>query len=156
MDYCDEALPTLDIIEEMAKAYSFSLKEKGFIFVNLDVEGRNLLISEVFDLLFKLRSSYRFLGSFLESSTMLSLTEKHIAKLRDLFDVEENVGYFVTTNQTKCFLNCLSLESALSIKLLLLSQKCDFNDEILSIIFERAKAINKNLAIENALNSKRY
>lgn len=156
MEYNDEELPTLDSIAEMAKAYSFSLREKVFVFINLEAEGKNLLINEVFDILFKLRSSYRHLGSFLESSVMLSITEKHIDKLREFFDVEENRGFFVTTNQTKCFLNSISLENTLSIKLLLLSQKCDYNEEILSMIIERARAISQNLAIENALNSKMF
>ena len=156
MEYNDEELPTLENFAQMAKAYNFSLKQKGFVFINLEAEGKTLLINEVFDILFKLRSSYRHLGSFLDSTIMLSLTEKHIDLLRDFFDVEENRGFFVTTNQTKCFLNTISLENTLSIKLLLLSQKCDFNEEILSMIIERAKSISQNLAIENALGSKKF
>ena len=40
MQYNDEALPTLSSIEEMAKTYSSSLKQKGFVFVNLEEEGK--------------------------------------------------------------------------------------------------------------------
>lgn len=149
MEYNDDAFPTLSNIEEMAKAYNISLKEKGFVFINLEEEGKNLLIDEIFDLLFKLRSSYRFLGRFMDSNLMLDLTEKHINSLRETFGNENNRGYFVSTNKTKCFLNALSLESMLSLKLLLLSQKCEFGSEILSVIIERAKYIHKNLEIEN-------
>ena len=155
MQYNDEALPTLSSIEEMARAYSFSLKQKGFVFINLEAEGKKLLVHEIFEILFKLRASYRALGSFMGANGLLSLTEEHIAKLRNIFDIEENKGYLITTNKTKCFLNTLSLETSLSIKLLLLSQKCDENEEIIAILIERAKHISKNLEIENSLICKK-
>ena len=151
MEYNDESLPSIERVEEMAKAYNFSLKQKGFVFINLQEEGKNLLIEEVLDLLFKLRSSYRGMGRFMDSNIMLELTEKHIDSLRSLFGYEFNHGYFVTSNKTKCFLNSISLETMLSLKMLLLSQKCEFGNEIISMIIERAKAISQNLSVESAL-----
>ena len=115
MDYNDEAMPSLENIEAMAKAYNISLKERGFVFINLEEEGKNLLINEVFDILFKLRASYRFLKNFLSSTKMLSLTDEHIDYLRKLFDIEDNRGYFVSTNQTKCFLEKFIYEFFLGI-----------------------------------------
>ena len=82
MEYNDEAMPSIENIEAMAKAYNASLKEKGFVFINLEEEGKNLLISEVFDILFKLRASYRYLKRFLGSDKLLSLTEHNIDYLR--------------------------------------------------------------------------
>jgi len=154
MDYNDEKLPTITIIEEMAKAYNFSLKERGFVFVNLEEEGKSLLIEEILTLLFKLRASYRAMGGFLDSTSMLTLTEKHIDKLRYLFNNEQNKGYLVTTNKTKCFLNSIALENMLLMKLLLLSQKCDYGNEIISIMIERTKFISENLVVESIFSSK--
>ena len=151
MEYVDDALPTLSNIEEMARAYSLSLREKGFVFINLEEEGKNLLIDEAFLLLFKLRSSYRYMKNFLGSTNMLSLTEKHIDLMRTLFSVETNRGYIISCNQTKCFLNSVALERELITKLLLLSQKCNWGEELISIIIERNKEISKNLLIENAM-----
>ena len=156
MEYDDEAMPNISQFEEMAKAYNLSLKSKGFVFINLEEEGRNILLDEIFDILFKLRSSYRGMGTFMSSNTMLKLTEKHLEKLREFFDMEKNRGYFVITNKTKCFLNSIALENALSLKLLLLSQKSQYGEEILSMIFEREKYISQNLSIENALSKTRY
>lgn len=156
MGYDDEAIASVDTIEEMAKAYGKSLKQKGFVFINLEEHGKNLLVDEVFDLLFKLRASYRYLGTFLDSNKMLSITETHIASLRELFNIEENKGFFVANNRTKCFLNTVSLENALAIKLLLLSQKCEYGEKILSLIIERAKTISQNLSIENTFSSKNF
>ena len=155
MDYMDESLPSLSNIEEMAKAYKSSLKEKGFIFFNLEEEGKNVLIDEVFTLLFKLRSSYRYMKNFLGSNIMLSLTEKHIETLRTAFSIDSNKGYILTCNPTKCFLNTIALERDLLTKLLFLSQKCDLGEEILSLIIERNKEISDNLQIENAMYSQK-
>ena len=154
MEYDDGAMPTLEKYEEMAKAYNISLKEKGFVFINLEEEGKNLLVDEIFDIMFKLRTSYRGMRNFMGSNAMLDLTEKHISSLRNLFGNEKNKGYFIRTNKTKCFLNSLALESMLSLKLLLLSQKCEFGSEIFSIIIDRTKHIYENLTIESALTSK--
>ena len=153
MQYDDEALPTLTNFEEMARAYNLSLKEKGFVFVNLEQEGKNLLVADVFDLFFRLRASYRYLGSFMSSKKLLEQTEADISQLRSIFDFGENKGYYITTNVTKCFLNALSLENKLSLKLLLLSQKCEVNDIILSIIIQREKMLSQILEIENTFKS---
>ncbi len=156
MKYNDEALVSIDYIEEMAKAYNLSLKEKGFVFLNLEEEGKSLLLDEIFDILFKLRASYRFLRNFLGVNTMLELTELQIEKLRTIFDVENNRGYVVKTNQTKCFLNVISLENQLILKMLLLSQKCQECEEIVSFIVIRTKTLSKNLEIENIFSSKPF
>lgn len=156
MEYHDDAMPSLNIVEEMARAYNLSLKQKGFVFVNLEEEGKNFLISEIFDLLFKLRASYRHLNNFLGLSSMLSLTEENIDHMRNLFDIEENKGYFVSTNQTKCFLNVIALEKILTIKLLLLSQKCEYGEELIAVIIERSKMLSQKLIIENALAGKTF
>ena len=44
-NYNDEILP--ENFEEIAKAYSNSLKKKGFVFVKLEEEEFNLLLDEI-------------------------------------------------------------------------------------------------------------
>ena len=156
MQYDDEAMPFANQIEEMAKAYILSLKDNGFVFINLEEEGKNLLLDEIFDILFRLRASYRSMGRFMSSNEMLDMTENHITKLRQLFEAQNNKGFFATTNKTKCFLNSIALENNLNIKLLLLSQKCQFGKDLMEIIIEREKNIYENLAIENVISKNRY
>ncbi len=155
MEYNDEAIVPFDKIEEMAKAYSSSLKEKGFVFINLEEEGKNILISEVMDLLFRLRASYRYNRNFLGAQRMLSITEKHIDNLRSIFLVEENRGYIISSNPTKCFLNAVALECELYTKTLLLSQKCEMGEELVSMIIERNRLLSNNLKIENIMQSRK-
>ena len=153
MVYDDEKIANISQIENMAKAYSEVLKEKGFVFVNLDEVGKKLLIKEVMELLFKLRSSYRSMQNFLSSFSMYELTNRHIEEMRQMFLVEDNKGFFVKSNNTKCFLNSISLENMLLTKLVFLSQKCDFGEELFSMILERTNLIASNLKIENCLSS---
>lgn len=153
MVYDDEKIADLSQIENMAKEYNNMLKEKGFVFVNLDEIGKNMLVKEVMETLFKLRASYRSMQNFLSSLSMYELTNNHIEKMRQLFSIEENTGFFVRCNNTKCFLNSVSLENNLTTKLLFLSQKCGFGEEIFEMIFERTKLLSSNLAIENCLFS---
>ena len=148
MLYNDENISTPENFEKMAKAYSDSLKEQGFVFFKISDEDYSLLLGEVFDILFKLRASYRFLGSFLESDKFLSLTEKQIDYLRTLFSYNKNQGYIVKTNNTKCFLNNISLESLLILKLNILAQKSDYFQELSSLVNERLTLMHENYNIE--------
>ncbi len=153
MVYDDEKVADLSQIENMAKEYSNVLKEKGFVFVNLNEIGKNILVKEIMEILFKLRASYRSMQNFLSSFSMYELTNKHIDNIRELFSIEENKGFFVRCNNTKCFLNSVALENRLITKLLFLSQKCSFADEVFSMIFERTNMLSSNLAIEHCLFS---
>ncbi len=139
MDYDDFVCPTPDEYEILAKAYSNSLKEKGFVFVRLDTESVNVLVDEVFDLLFKLRATYRSLGSFMGSDKFYALNEEQIKKLRELFSYKQNRGFKMNWNKTKCFLNGVSLENRLLIKLFLLAQKSDEYQELISLCFQRLR-----------------
>lgn len=148
MLYNDENISTPENFEKMAKAYSDSLKEQGFVFFKINEEDYSLLLTEVFDILFKLRASYRFLGGFLESDKFLSLTEKQIDYLRTLFSYNKNQGYIVKTNNTKCFLNNISLESVLILKLNILAQKSEYFQELSSLVNERLTLMHENYNIE--------
>lgn len=139
MEYDDFVCPTPDEYEVLAKAYSDSLKEKGFIFVRLDNEGVNILIDEVFDLMFKLRASYRSIGNFMGCDKFYNLNEEQIDILRTKFNYKQNRGFKVNWNKTKCFLNAISLENRLLIKLFLLAQKSDEYEFLVGLIFQRMR-----------------
>ncbi len=139
MEYDDFVCPTPDEYEQLARAYSNSLKEKGFVFVRLDSEAVNVLVDEVFDLLFKLRSSYRMLGNFMGSDRFYSLNEEQIETMRNLFDYKQNRGFKLNWNKTKCFLNAISLENRLLIKLFLLAQKSDEYEKLIGLCFQRLR-----------------
>lgn len=151
MVYNDEQVADLSQIEDMAKAYNSAMKEKGFVFVNLDELGKNLLAKEVLEILFKLRASYRAMKGFLSSNIMYDQTCEHIEKIRTLFLIEDNKGFVITCNTTKCFLNAISLEQQLCTKLLLLAQKCTDGEMLISLLFERNEKLAHILKIENCM-----
>lgn len=153
MVYEDNLSPTPEEYEKMAKLYSNNLKEKGFVFVNMFDEDYSLLLDEIFDLLFKLRASYRFLNGFLESDQFLDLTEKQIDNLRNMFGYTKNRGVRLQTNITKCLINTISLEGVLTLKLLELAKKSGHLQQILKIIKDRLNLSFENYRIEGIFNN---
>lgn len=139
MEYDDFVCPTPDEYEQLARAYSTSLKEKGFVFVRLDTESTNVLVDEVFDLLFKLRATYRSLSSFMGADRFYDLNEEQIDAMRQMFDYKQNRGFKMNWNKTKCFVNAISLENRLLIKLFLLAQKSDEYDKLMGLCFQRLR-----------------
>lgn len=157
MEYNDEAIANLEAFEEMAKAYHLSLKDQGFVFLNLEEEGKSLLIEEVFDILTKLKVSYKNLGCFFDSQNMLSLTNDDLENISKMFSVKPSCNFYVSNlNKTKCFINSISLENELILKLLFLSQKCEYGKEILQIIIKRTKYISKNLNIPYIIQNRKF
>lgn len=139
MEYDDFVCPTPDEYENLAKAYMQSLRDKGFVFVSLENESQKLLVDEVFDLLFKLRSSYRALGNFMGCDRFYKLNEEQIDALRQMFDYRTNRGFRLGWNKTKCLLNCISLENKLLIKMFLLAQKSQEYESLVGLCFQRLR-----------------
>lgn len=139
MEYDDFVCPTPDEYEQLARAYSNSLKQKGFVFVRLDSEGTSVLVDEVFDLMFKLRATYRALGNFMGSDKFYSLNEEQIEVMRGMFSYKQNRGFKMNWNKTKCFLNGISLENRLLIKMFLLAQKSDEYEKLIGLCFQRLR-----------------
>ncbi len=139
MEYNDFACMSPDEYENLAKAYSNSLKEKGFVFVRLDTEATNVLVDEVFDLLFKLRAIYRSLGNFMGANKFYELNEEQIDVMRNLFSYKQNRGFRITWNKTKAFVGSISLESRLLIKMFLLAQKSDEYEKLVGLCFQRLR-----------------
>lgn len=147
MEYNDNLSPTLEEYENMAKAYSSALQQKGFIFVKLADEDYSFLLDEIFEILFKLRASYRYLGTFLDSNRFLELTNTQIEDLRNIFKYSKNRGFQVRLNKTKCFLNSISLEAKLLYKLNELAQKSEEYASISKIANDRLLLIYENYVI---------
>lgn len=139
MEYDDFVCPTPDEYETLARAYTSSLKEKGFVFVRLDSEGTGVLVDEVFDLMFKLRATYRALSSFMGADRFYELNEEQIEVMRKMFSYKQNRGFKMNWNKTKCFVNAISLENRLLIKLFLLAQKSDEYEELVGLCFQRLR-----------------
>lgn len=153
MQYNDDRIPTPDSFAQMAKAYSNSLKDQGFVFIKLDCEDYNFLIDEVFEILFKLRSSYRFLKGFMASDKFLLLNDKQIDSLRLLFNYTKNRGFQIKANKTKCFLNTIALENRLILKMNELARKSDYYDQLSSLINSRLLLATENYSIEGVFNN---
>lgn len=151
--YNDDCLAGPEEFERMAKAYSNALKDKGFLFVSLNNENFDFLIDEVFDILFKLQSSYHFLNGFLGSDKFLELTKQQIEILRKEFNYEKNRAFKLRTNNTKCFLNNISLESKLLLKLGELAKKSGKFEEISSLCEKRILLLIENFNIEGIFNN---
>ena len=147
MEYDDEKLPSLDAMAEIAKAYSNNLKQQGFVFVKLSDEEFSFLIEEVFDLLFKLRSSYRALNGFMGSQKLYELNEMQINELRNLFQYKTNRAFQVKTNKTKCFINTFSLECKLILKLNDLAYKSEQVEKISKLLNQRLTFLSENYEI---------
>lgn len=153
MEYNDELIPTPENYEKMAKAYSNALKEKGFVFIRLSNEDFCFLIDEIFDILFKLRSSYRYLKGFMGSDKFLELNEEQIEELRDIFSYSKNRAFQIRTNKTKCFLNTVSLETRLILKLNELAQKSEYFEKLSSIASKRLLLSTELYSIEGIFNN---
>ena len=153
MEYNDEKLLSISEYEIMAKAYSQKLKEKGFFFVQIDGRENNELIAECYKLLLKLKSSLFFLGNFLGTGRMYALNERHIKLFQTLFPECDNVErYKIRGDKTKCFLNMLSLESQLLIKLVDLSQNSPFSSQIDRMLNERLRLSSEIYKIKGLIN----
>lgn len=121
--YNDELLP--ENFEQIAKAYSKSLKNRGFVFVKLEEEEFNLLTSEILILIEKMLSCLYRLKEYMDSSDL----EKQLIQSRDLLSQQfrkKNQHKFVCVeNENSTFLSLISLENMLILKLMLLSIKSE-------------------------------
>lgn len=138
MEYNDEQILSIDEYETMAKAYSNALKKHGFVFIKIDSEKNQELITKAFELISKIKTCLFLMGGFLNTSSFYSLNERQIKKLRIIFDYEEPlVNHHYRHDKTTCFLIFLGLESQLLKVLLQLSEESNFEFELKKIINDR-------------------
>lgn len=142
MEYNDEPILTINEYENMAKAYSDALKERGFIFVRVDHEMNEQMLQEMFDLFFKINRCLFVLGGFLNTASLYSLTDRQIKKLRMLFDYNEVMpNYQIKPDKTSCFLKYIALEFRLLKCLRNFDGHTNYDAQIDKIISDRLIAL---------------
>ena len=147
MQYDDFKVPSMEDYENMAKAYSLSLKNQGFVFVKLEKECENFLIDEIFDILFKIDTSIDAMSRVCDTQKIKSATTKHIKILRDMFNYDRQVKFEISNDESLIFLNLISLENTLTMKLFTLSTKSSNFEKLLDIIFDRLKIYAESFSL---------
>lgn len=121
MEYNDEKL--CENFEAMARAYSKSLKNKGFVFIKLEDEEFSMLLDEIMVLFGKIEGCLERLGEYANCQLLKEETKKDVENFRQKFKRGCNRRYHCTTNPSECFLSLISLENTLTLKLMILSVK---------------------------------
>ncbi len=138
MKYNDEQILSLEDYEAIAKAYANSMKNKGFIFVQVDSSEVKTLIEESFNYLAEIKSCLFIMGGFLNTASLYSLNERQIKKLQILFDYSKPFQPFrMKHDKTLCFLKFLGLEAKLHRNLLALADKTSYERELKKIVDDR-------------------
>ncbi|MBP3431983.1 MAG: hypothetical protein J6K39_03940 [Clostridia bacterium] len=119
--YDDELMP--DNFEQIARAYSKSLKKKGFVFVRLEEEEFNLLLSEISVLLEKMKACLKKLNKVLDCRELEERLKETNFLLQQQFEIKTTHPFKCVENENMAFLSLVSLENLLMLKLMLLAVK---------------------------------
>ncbi len=119
--YNDELLP--NDFEEIAKAYSKSLKKKGFVFISLEEEEFSLLVDEVLVLLAKMKACLVCLRKKLDSKRLMERLCSFEEQVSLSFNNKKPHNFKCVENENQAFLSLVSIENILILKLLSLSVK---------------------------------
>ncbi len=118
--YDDEMLPK--DFEEIARAYSQSLKKRGFVFVHLDQEELSFLVDEVLICLAKMKACLKNLVHIQSSVLKNKLTEIEFFCC-DNFENKKPHNFDCVENENNSFLVLVALENLLVGNLLKLCHK---------------------------------
>lgn len=148
MNYNDDQLLSIEGYENLAKAYSNALKSKGFMIVQIDSEADKILLNEIFDKLYSIKSYLFSLGGFLSTGKFYSLNERQIKKLSILFDYQRH-DFKINPphDKTKCLLKFLSTECQLIKKLIELTEKTSYETQLHDIINARLNLLSDILSV---------
>lgn len=119
--YDDEMMP--NDFEQIAKAYSKSLKNRGFVFVRLEEEEFNLLVNEILVLISKMTACLKYLEKHIDSKLLQERLEHAEEVLLEKFDKKKPHKFECVEDENTTFLSLVSIENILIIKLMLLSIK---------------------------------
>lgn len=120
-EYNDEMMP--DNFETLAKAYSKSLKNKGFVFIRLEEEEFRLLLGEILVIIAKMQACLKKLEKTLDSGLLKERLCEAQKLLCEKFDYKKPHKMKCVENENTAFLNLISLENLLILKTMLLSIK---------------------------------
>lgn len=122
MEYNDEKM--CDDFEAMARAYSKSLKNKGFVFVKLEDEEFSMLTDEIMALFGKITACLKKIENEADCKYLMSVTEKNIEEFKKKFARNHVLRvYACQSTPSDAFLSLISLENTLTLKLMILSVK---------------------------------
>ncbi len=146
--YNDEQLLSINDYENLAKAYSSALKSKGFMIVQVDNEENRILLNEVFNNIYNIKSYLFCLGGFLNTSKFYSLNERQLKKLSILFDHDgKDFKVSPPRDKTKCLLKFLSTECQLIKNLIVLSERTSYESQLRDMINARLNLLSEILSI---------
>ena len=120
-EYNDELLP--ENFEKIARAYSKSLKDKGFVFVKLQDEEFSLLVGEIMVLIAKMKACLTKLSKHLDSNKLKSRLDEYEDVLQKKFLNKKPHTFRCVENENSAFLSLVSIENILVLKLMSLSVK---------------------------------
>lgn len=118
--YDDEMLP--EDFQEIAKAYSQSLKKRGFVFVHLDQEEVSFLVDEVLICLAKMKACLKNLVHLQSSVLQNKLTEIELLCC-DCCPNKKPHNFDCVENENNSFFALVSLENLLIFNLNKICQK---------------------------------
>ncbi len=143
MKYNDEPILSMQDYESMAREYANALHKRGFIFVQVDDDATNKMVDEIFLYLGEIKACLFNLGGFLNTSSLYTLNERHIKKLRIMFDYEKPfINYKLKRDKTYCFLRYIGLECQLLRCLLALSEITNYEQEIKKLYEDRLTTLS--------------
>ncbi len=120
-NYDDQLLP--ENFEQIAKAYSKMLKNKGFVFVRLEEEEFSLLLCEIFVLIEKMNACLKKLEKQLCSDLLQEKLSSSQRMLEEKFGKKKPHKFACVEDENNAFLCLVALENTLIIKLMMLSVK---------------------------------
>ena len=102
-EYNDSLMPS--DFEQMAKAYSKHLKDKGFVFVRLEEEEFNLLLAEIFVLLSKVEACLKRLENQLEDERLETSVCNAKERLQERFGTKKKHSFECVANEKNEFVS---------------------------------------------------
>lgn len=143
--YDDALLP--ESFEEMAKAYSANLKEKGFVFIKLHEEEKALLLGEILVLIAKMKACLKKLNKKIDGNILFETLGKHEKLLCEKYTKKPH-NFVCVENENKAFLSLVSAENMLIFKLLSFSIKSDENEFCFEMISQLSSVMAESFSLE--------
>ena len=143
--YDDSLLP--ENFEEMAKAYSANLKNKGFVFVKLQEEEKSLLLGEILVLIAKINACLSKLSKKIDGKVLFETLKKHEKAICEKYTKKPH-NFVCVENENNAFLSLVSAENMLIFKLLSFSIKSDENELCFKMIAEISSIIAESFSLE--------
>lgn len=137
-----------DNFETIARAYSKSMKNKGFIFVKLEEEEFSLLLDEISLLFAKILACVDLLKKSFDCRRLEEMTLKNIREMEEKFACKPKSHFQYIESPNKCFLSLVAIENLLTIKLMILSVKSGELEFCQGIITKRTRIYADSFSTE--------